>query len=51
MTRKYKREPIRRFKKFTLDVVKSKRQVDPNEPKIWVESTDGDVSEILEYIR
>jgi predicted transcriptional regulator len=39
MTRKQKQGSFQEFKKFTLDVVKGKRQVDPNEPKIWVEST------------
>jgi predicted transcriptional regulator len=41
MTRKYRQGTYQEFKKFTLDVVKGKRQVDPNEPKIWVESTDA----------
>jgi predicted transcriptional regulator len=40
MTRKYKKGTYEEFKKFTLDVVKGERKVDPNEPKIWVESTD-----------
>ena len=40
MTRKHRQGTYQEFKKFTLDVVKGKRQVDPNEPKIWVESTD-----------
>jgi len=40
MTRKHKEGTFQEFKKFTLDVVKGKRQVDPNEPKIWVESAD-----------
>ena len=40
MTRRRKQGTYQEFKKFTLDVVKGKRQVDPNEPKIWVESTD-----------
>jgi predicted transcriptional regulator len=38
MTRKRRQGTYQEFKKFTLDVVKGKRQVDPNEPKIWVES-------------
>jgi len=42
MTRKYRQGTYQEFKKFSLDVVKGKRQVDPNEPKIWVESTDAD---------
>jgi predicted transcriptional regulator len=42
MTRKYKQATYQEFKKFTLDVVKGKRRVDPIEPKIWVESTDAD---------
>jgi predicted transcriptional regulator len=41
MTRKHRQGTYQEFKKFTLDVVKGKRQVDPNEPKIWVESTDA----------
>jgi predicted transcriptional regulator len=40
MTRKYRQGTYQEFKKFTFDVVKGKRRVDPNEPKIWVESTD-----------
>jgi predicted transcriptional regulator len=40
MTRKYKKGTYEEFKKFTLDAVKGERKVDPNEPKIWVESTD-----------
>jgi predicted transcriptional regulator len=40
MTRKHKQGTYQEFKKFTLEVVKGKRQVDPNEPKIWVESAD-----------
>ena len=40
MTRKHRQGTFQEFKKFTLDVVKGKRQVDPNEPRIWVESTD-----------
>ena len=40
MTCKYRRGTYQEFKKFTLDVVKRKRQVDPNQPKIWVESAD-----------
>ena len=40
MTRKYRQGTYQEFKKFTLDVVKGKRKVDPNEPKIWVESAD-----------
>jgi len=48
MTRKHRQGTYQEFRKFTLDVVKGKRQVDPNEPKIWVESTDpnADVREI-----
>ncbi len=30
------------FKEFTLAVVRGERQVDPNEPKIWIETPDGD---------
>jgi predicted transcriptional regulator len=41
MTRKHRQGTYQEFKKFTLDVVKGKRQADPNEPKIWVESTDA----------
>ena len=40
--RKHRQGTYQEFKKFSLDVVKGKRQVDPNEPKIWVESTDAD---------
>jgi predicted transcriptional regulator len=40
MTRKHRQGTYQEFKKFTLEVVKGKRQVDPNEPKIWVESGD-----------
>lgn len=40
MRRKYKKGTYQDFKEFTLDVVKGKRKVNPNEPKIWVESTD-----------
>ena len=41
MTRKHRLGTFQEFKKFTLDVVKGKRQVDPSEPKIWVDSTDS----------
>ena len=40
MTRKHRQGTYQEFKKFTLDVVKGKRKVGPNEPKIWVESAD-----------
>lgn len=40
MTRRHRPGTYQDFKKFTLDVVKGKRQVEPKEPKIWVESTD-----------
>jgi predicted transcriptional regulator len=40
MMRKHRQGTYQEFKKFTLDVVKGKRKVDPNEPKIWVESAD-----------
>jgi predicted transcriptional regulator len=40
MTRKHRQGAYQEFKKFTFDVVKGKRRVDPHEPKIWVESTD-----------
>ena len=40
MTRKHRQGTYQEFKKFTLDVVKGKRKVDPNEPKVWVESAD-----------
>ena len=41
MTRKHKQGTYQEFKKFTLDVVKGKRRVDPKEPRIWVEMTDS----------
>jgi len=41
MTRKHRQGTYQEFKKFTLDVAKGKRKVDPNEPKTWVESTDA----------
>lgn len=41
MKRKYKKGTYQDFKEFTLDVVKGKRKVNPNEPKIWVESADA----------
>jgi predicted transcriptional regulator len=40
MTRKHRQGTYQEFKTFTLDVVKGKRKVDPNEPKIWIESAD-----------
>ena len=42
--RKHRQGTYQEFKRFTLDVVKGKCQVDPNEPKMWVESTDADAS-------
>jgi predicted transcriptional regulator len=30
------------FKAFTLEVARGERKVDPNEPKIWMETRDGD---------
>jgi hypothetical protein len=29
------------FKEFSLAVVRGERQIDPKEPKIWVERTDA----------
>jgi predicted transcriptional regulator len=46
MTRKYKQGTYQEFKEFTLDVVKGKRKSGPNDPKIWVESTDAGVRQI-----
>jgi predicted transcriptional regulator len=46
MTRKPRQGTYQEFKKFTLDVVKGRRRVDPSEPKIWVEATDDSVREI-----
>jgi hypothetical protein len=49
MTHKSRPGTFQEFKKFTLDVVKGKRRVDPSEPRIWVESsglTDTGVREI-----
>jgi predicted transcriptional regulator len=40
MTRKHRQGTYQEFKKFTLEVVKGKRRVDPNEPKIWIEFID-----------
>jgi predicted transcriptional regulator len=34
------------FKNFTLAVVRGERTVDPTEPKIWVERTEGNDTEI-----
>ena len=48
MRRKYRQGTYQEFKKFTLDVVKRKRQVDPNQPKIWVESADPTDASIRE---
>jgi hypothetical protein len=36
--RKHRQGTYQEFKKFTLGVVKGKRKVDPDEPKLWVES-------------
>jgi predicted transcriptional regulator len=33
------------FKDFTLAVARGERTVDPNEPKIWMETRDGDPGE------
>jgi hypothetical protein len=30
------------FKDFTLAVARGERQIDPNEPKIWIETPFGD---------
>jgi len=30
------------FKDFTLAVTRGERKVDPNEPKIWIESRESD---------
>jgi predicted transcriptional regulator len=30
------------FKNFTLEVARGERKVDPNEPKIWIESREGE---------
>ncbi len=40
MIRKHRLGTFEEFKKFTLDVVKGKRRVDPTAPRIWVEPTD-----------
>lgn len=42
-----KQEPVKtstfqEFKDFTLAVARGERQVDPNEPKIWMETQTGD---------
>jgi hypothetical protein len=33
---------FKEFKDFTLAVARGERQVDPNEPKIWIETPVGD---------
>jgi predicted transcriptional regulator len=33
---------FKEFKDFTLAVARGERQVDPNEPKIWIETRGGD---------
>ena len=33
------------FKEFTLAVARGERKVDPNEPKIWIESRGGNAGE------
>jgi predicted transcriptional regulator len=40
VTTKQKAGTFSEFKKFTTDVVKGKRNVDPAVPRIWVESAD-----------
>jgi hypothetical protein len=37
----FKTGSFQEFKEFTLGVVRGKRKIDPNEPKIWVESVDS----------
>ena len=39
MTHKHRPGTYRQFKKFIVDVVKGKRQVNPREPKIWIETS------------
>jgi predicted transcriptional regulator len=39
---RFKTGTFREFKDFTLAVARGERQVDPNEPKIWIERRPGD---------
>jgi hypothetical protein len=39
---RFKIGTFREFKDFTLAVARGERQVDPNEPKIWLEVPIGD---------
>jgi predicted transcriptional regulator len=48
MMRKQKQGTFQEFKKFTLDVVKGKRRVDPSEPRIWVEPADPATAAVRE---
>ena len=41
-TEKVKAGTLQQFKDFTLAVARGERQVDPNEPKIWVERREGE---------
>jgi predicted transcriptional regulator len=37
----FKTRSFQEFKEFTLGVVRGERKIDPNEPKIWVDSVDS----------
>jgi hypothetical protein len=37
----FKTGSFQEFKEFTLGVARGERKIDPNEPKIWVESVDS----------
>jgi hypothetical protein len=37
----FKTGSFKEFKEFSLAVVRGERQIDPKEPKIWVERTDA----------
>jgi predicted transcriptional regulator len=37
----FKTGSFEEFKQFTLGVVRGKLKIDPNEPKVWVESVDA----------
>ncbi len=37
------------FKRFTIDVARGTRKVDPAEPKIWVERVDADDNTTVQF--
>jgi predicted transcriptional regulator len=40
---------FKEFQEYTLAVVRGERTVDPNEPKVWIESREGDADHSVQF--